>query len=251
MEAPYSNSKERGGMNRGSVTKNVTDDVAANLELSFDDATPLPPHPWKGLGGAERVYAASLTNSRSDQSTGSAASTPTTRGERVGRRYTSAAGAQAEFKPRVPRVAGAAPTDERGRDVGRERGRRTVMRLALYLSFPSSSLLPPTTEKISASKTGPHVSLFWDPVRPGPDNLGRLGVLLALLHELVDHADLTVGRARVVRLRTYVPRYRTWSRPSLRTSPRRETQSQSPSARAPPTPTPGHLPGATRCTRRC
>lgn len=84
MEAPYSNSKERGGMNRGSVTENVTDDVAANLELSFDDATPLPPHPWKGLGGAERVYAASLTNSRSDQSTGSAASTPTTRGERSG-----------------------------------------------------------------------------------------------------------------------------------------------------------------------
>ena len=62
MEAPYSNSKERG---RGSVTENVTDDIAANLELSFDDATPLPPHPWKGLGGAERVYAASLTNSRS------------------------------------------------------------------------------------------------------------------------------------------------------------------------------------------
>ena len=71
-------------MNRGSHESTRTDDVAANLELSFDDATPLPPHPWKGLGGAERVYAASLTNSRSDQSTGSAASTPTTRGERSG-----------------------------------------------------------------------------------------------------------------------------------------------------------------------
>jgi len=73
MEAPYaSNDGLRG-------------DVARDSELLFGDGgEPLPPHPWRGVSGAERVYAASLTNSRSDQSTrstGSAASTPL-RGER-------------------------------------------------------------------------------------------------------------------------------------------------------------------------
>ena len=73
MEAPYASNDGRG-------------DVAGDSELLFGDGggEPLPPHPWRGVSGAERVYAASLTNSRSDQSTrstGSAASTPL-RGER-------------------------------------------------------------------------------------------------------------------------------------------------------------------------
>ena len=74
MEAPYASSNDgRGTMGGG---------IAGDSELLFGE--PLPPHPWRGVSGAERVYAASLTNSRSDQSTrstGSAASTPL-RGER-------------------------------------------------------------------------------------------------------------------------------------------------------------------------
>ena len=73
MEAPYASNDGRGTMGGG---------IAGDLELLFGE--PLPPHPWRGVSGAERVYAASLTNSRSDQSTrstGSAASTPL-RGER-------------------------------------------------------------------------------------------------------------------------------------------------------------------------
>lgn len=77
MEAPYDASNDgRGTMGGG---------IAGDPELLFSDGgEPLPPHPWRGVSGAERVYAASLTNSRSDQSTrstGSAASTPV-RGER-------------------------------------------------------------------------------------------------------------------------------------------------------------------------
>ena len=76
MEAPYASSDGRGTMGGG---------IAGDSELLFGDGgEPLPPHPWRGVSGAERVYAASLTNSRSDQSTrstGSAASTPL-RGER-------------------------------------------------------------------------------------------------------------------------------------------------------------------------
>ena len=75
MEAPYGESSNDG----------LRGDVARDSELLFGDGgEPLPPHPWRGVSGAERVYAASLTNSRSDQSTrstGSAASTPV-RGER-------------------------------------------------------------------------------------------------------------------------------------------------------------------------
>lgn len=70
MEAPYGESSNDG----------LRGDVARDSELLFGDGgEPLPPHPWRGVSGAERVYAASLTNSRSDQSTrstGSAASTP-------------------------------------------------------------------------------------------------------------------------------------------------------------------------------
>ena len=76
MEAPYASNDGRGTMGGG---------IAGDSELLFGDGgEPLPPHPWRGVSGAERVYAASLTNSRSDQSTrstGSAASTPL-RGER-------------------------------------------------------------------------------------------------------------------------------------------------------------------------
>lgn len=80
MEAPYDASNDgRGTMGGGGI--------AGDPELLFGEKNgePLPPHPWRGVSGAERVYAASLTNSgRSDQSTrstGSAASTPV-RGER-------------------------------------------------------------------------------------------------------------------------------------------------------------------------
>ena len=114
MEAPYGESSNDG----------LRGDVARDSELLFGDGgEPLPPHPWRGVSGAERVYAASLTNSRSDQSTrstGSAASTPL-RGN--GRRQ---AAAREELEPRVPRVPRSAKEDARGGDVGRERGRHTV-----------------------------------------------------------------------------------------------------------------------------
>ena len=73
MEAPYDASNDGRGTMGGGI-------APAPSELLFGDGgEPLPPHPWRGVSGAERVYAASLTNSRSDQSTrstGSAASTP-------------------------------------------------------------------------------------------------------------------------------------------------------------------------------
>jgi hypothetical protein len=79
MEAPY------GESSNPFTPSELRGDVARDSELLFGDGgEPLPPHPWRGASGAERVYAASLTNSRSDQSTrstGSAASTPV-RGER-------------------------------------------------------------------------------------------------------------------------------------------------------------------------
>ncbi len=77
MEAPYASTTDGRGTTGGGI--------AGDSELLFGDrGEPLPPHPLRGVSGAERVYAASLTNSRSDQSTrstGSAASTPL-RGER-------------------------------------------------------------------------------------------------------------------------------------------------------------------------
>lgn len=96
MEAPYASSDGRGTMGGG---------IAGDSELLFGDGgEPLPPHPWRGVSGAERVYAASLTNSRSDQSTrstGSAASTPL-RGERSPGRRRHERSSSREWSPARP-----------------------------------------------------------------------------------------------------------------------------------------------------